>query len=250
MDAEQAYQFACEGFIVVKQAISKAQVAELLGEAKARGPLHTRGTAAVVHWSQAYRELIDNPMISPILEDICGDRTPGWELEDRSLSASRPGFRLDHLNVHVGEGGRPSLVPDGGGLHGGNGWLRDPTGNKLLQSSYFAMMDLDGDGSGGGGSGFANGLTTVAYELEDTVVNNGGFCCIAGSHANAAAVPAHMRLLNEGVHPLVTRVPAEAGDAIIVSTRTRDSIALTHAPLLISDRLSVANARPAYHPPI
>ena len=67
MDAEQAYQFACEGFIVVKQAISKAQVAELLGEAKARGPLHTRGTAAVVHWPKAYRELIDNPRISPIL---------------------------------------------------------------------------------------------------------------------------------------------------------------------------------------
>ena len=63
MDAEQAYQFACEGFIVVRQAISQKLVAELLHEAKRRGPLHTRGTAAVVHWSPAYRTLVDNPKI-------------------------------------------------------------------------------------------------------------------------------------------------------------------------------------------
>ena len=60
-----------------------------------------------------------------------------------------------------------------------------------------------------------NGLTTVAYELEDTTCNGGGFCCIAGSHANSLGVPEHMRQLSESVHPLVTRVPAEAGDAII-----------------------------------
>ena len=35
MDEEQAYQFACEGYFVVKSAISPAQVAELLREAKA-----------------------------------------------------------------------------------------------------------------------------------------------------------------------------------------------------------------------
>lgn len=209
MDAEQAYKFACDGFIVVKQAASQELVAELLAEAKTRGPLHTRGTAAVVHWSPAYRTLVDNPNISLILEEICGDRQPGWEQEDRSLSSLRPGFRLDHLNVHVGEGSKPSLNPEGGGLHGGNAWLRNPHGNKLLQPSYFAVDSESG--------AYYNGLTTVAYELEDTVCNDGGFCCIAGSHANPVAVPSNMRLLNEGVHPLVTRVPAQAGDAIIVS---------------------------------
>ena len=135
MDAEQAYQFAVAGFFVVPAAISPEQVAELKAEAKQRGPLHTRDTPAVVHWSPAYRALIDNPKISPLLEEICGDRSPGWEHEDRSPGCPRPGFRLDHLNVHVGEEGRPSLTPQGGGLHGGNGFLRNPDGNRLLQYS-------------------------------------------------------------------------------------------------------------------
>ena len=234
MDAEQAYTFACEGFIVVRQAITPALVAELLHEAKARGALHTRGTAAVVHWSAAYRALVDNPKISLILEDICGDRQLGWEKEDRSLGSSRPGFRLDHLNVHVGDGNKPSLNPQGGGLHGGNAWLRNPTASKLLQPSYFAVDPASG--------AFCNGLTTVAYELEDTVCNGGGFCCVAGSHANPVPVPSHMRHLNEGVHPLVTRVPAGAGDAIIVSHAVHP-VAMVMYVWLAVPRANLARAR-------
>ena len=45
--------------------------------------------------------------------------------------------------------------------------------------------------------------------------NNGGFACVAGSHTSSAAVPESMRDLSKSVHPLVTRVPAAAGDAII-----------------------------------
>ena len=45
--------------------------------------------------------------------------------------------------------------------------------------------------------------------------NGGGFACVAGSHTSSAAVPESMRDLSKSVHPLVTRVPAAAGDAII-----------------------------------
>ena len=56
---------------------------------------------------------------------------------------------------------------------------------------------------------------TVAYELEDTVCNGGGFGCLAGSHKGHLPVPEAWVDLSKGVHPMVTRVPAPAGTAII-----------------------------------
>jgi len=65
----------------------------------------------------------------------------------------------------------------------------------------------------------------VAYELEDTVCNGGGFGCLAGSHKGHYPVPEAWIDLSKGVHPMVTRVPARAGTAIIFTE------ALTHGPL-------------------
>ena len=56
---------------------------------------------------------------------------------------------------------------------------------------------------------------TVAYELEDTVCNGGGFGCLAGSHKGHLPVPEAWIDLARGVHPMVIRVPAPAGTAII-----------------------------------
>jgi hypothetical protein len=55
----------------------------------------------------------------------------------------------------------------------------------------------------------------VAYELEDTVCNDGGFCCLAGSHKSGYPVPAAWQSVKDPVDPRITRVPAAAGDAII-----------------------------------
>jgi hypothetical protein len=62
---------------------------------------------------------------------------------------------------------------------------------------------------------YSNGLVTVAFKLEDTFCNGGGFGCLAGSHKGHLPVPAAWRDLSQGVHPMVTRVPAPAGAAII-----------------------------------
>ena len=61
-----------------------------------------------------------------------------------------------------------------------------------------------------------NGLVTAAFELEDTVCNNGGFCCISGSHKSHVAIPPdYVDLSRSPVADAVTRVPAAAGDVII-----------------------------------
>ncbi len=95
----------------------------------------------------------------------------------------------------------------GGTIHGGNGRLLDPEKPHELITHYFARDAARGT--------FANGLVTVAFELEDTVCNGGGFGCLAGSHKGAYRVPEAWVDLSKGVHPMVTRVPARAGAAII-----------------------------------
>jgi ectoine hydroxylase-related dioxygenase (phytanoyl-CoA dioxygenase family) len=69
------------------------------------------------------------------------------------------------------------------------------------------------------------GLIVVAFELFDTFENDGGFCCIAGSHKGNIELPQSWADLSQGVHPCITRVPARAGDAIIFTE------ALTHGTL-------------------
>ena len=75
------------------------------------------------------------------------------------------------------------------------------------------------------GDTFHNGLTTVVYELEDTLCNGGGFACLASSHKLASAPPAVWGDLSKGVAPIIQRVEARAGDAIIFTE------ALCHATL-------------------
>ena len=62
-----------------------------------------------------------------------------------------------------------------------------------------------------------SGLTAVAFELEDTTPNGGGFGCIRGSHKTADSVPAAWRDLSAGVPPIVHRVSVPARSAIIFS---------------------------------
>lgn len=66
---------------------------------------------------------------------------------------------------------------------------------------------------------FASGLTAVAFELEDTTCNNGGFGCLPGSHRMGLPPPVAMsaHVITGVVDGRMQRVPAKAGDAIIVS---------------------------------
>jgi hypothetical protein len=132
------------------------------------------------------------------LEDLIGN--PERPVDgDLSL----PTFRIDHINVHTHvKKGFP-----GGALHGG--WKN--TGG----TQFFRYHD----------GRFFNGLIAVAFELYDTYVNDGGFCCIPGTHKANLPLPEKWCDLSKGIPPSVKRVPARPGDAIIFTE------ALTHGTL-------------------
>lgn len=91
-----------------------------------------------------FRELIDHPRITPYLSELLGEQ-----------------FRLDHDYVHII---RQGIGPIGCHLHGG-GTPYDP-------GQYYLFKD----------GRMYNGLTDVAYELNDVHPGEGGFGCVPGSH--------------------------------------------------------------------
>lgn len=196
MDEEQRFAFDTWGFLVVEDALSPQQVASLKATVDEKGPdLHSQHSDRGGFWSQDFFDLLDVPAVSSILDEIYGGTR-----ED-----GLPPFRIDHINVHTHGKFNKDLA--GGTIHGGNGRLLHPERPHELITHYFARDAESGV--------FANGLVTVAYELEDTVCNGGGFGCLAGSHKGSYPVPAGWVDLSKGVHPMVTRVPARAGSAII-----------------------------------
>lgn len=93
-------------------------------------------------WSQAYRDLIDNPTLLPILQEILGD--PAWGHAHPALAEElRPRFRLDHDNIHfqgpVAAGEKPSRPAS---LHG------DP-GSWHITAVYELRSVSKGDGGFG-----------------------------------------------------------------------------------------------------
>jgi len=154
--------------------------------------------------------LVDNPRISPYLDELLGNDS----------------WRLDHIYFNV-----LRQAPPGehrlGGMHGGR------SRGGLSTHEYDYRNDA-----------FVNGLSVVAYELNDVNPGDGGFgccpgetvppasplhsarptetrgCCAQGSHKSNIPFPDEWRSAHsEGNVPLpqdCTRaVPAKAGSAII-----------------------------------
>ena len=196
MNEEQRFAFDTWGFLTVEDAITTEQVADHKATANEKGPeLHSQLEHNGGFWSQAFVDLLDVPVVSALLDEIYGG----------APADGLPSFRIDHINVHTHSAFNKDLA--GGKIHGGNGRLLDPARPHELVTHYFTRDPVSG--------AFANGLVTVAYELEDTVCNGGGFGCLAGSHKGHFHVPEAWRELSKGVHPMVTRAPARAGTAII-----------------------------------
>lgn len=171
-------------YIVIRGALSADAVASLLAVAnemkrlgKGEKPQGFQNDQHALHWHKAYRDLVDQPLVSPILSQLCGSA-----------------FRLDHVNVHA----RPATFP-GGRLHGGD----NPGGGN----GFFGFRN----------GNFANGLVSVTYELEDTDCNpaGGGFCCIPGSHKANVSLPDKYRNLDEYIDENVRAIGCKAGDCII-----------------------------------
>ena len=186
MTDEQRFLFDTRGYFVVPNVLSATQIETLKHTIK--GPTEqfppVPQSEGPLHWDRLWRDLLDLPALSPILEEVVGNPRVG-------AASGRPSFRLDHINVHthVANGFK------GGRLHGGwntvTGFFRYDNGR------------------------FYNGLTTVSFELYDTRPNDGGFACIPGSHKGNVPMPAEWTDLSQGIAEPVVRVAARPGDAII-----------------------------------
>ena len=196
MNEEQRFAFDTWGFFTVEDAIMPDQVAELKAAADEHGTeLHSQRGMNGGFWSQAFVDLLDVPTISPLLDEIYGGAPSG----------GMPAFRIDHINVQTYSVFNKDLAS--GKIHGSNQRLTKPDWPDELHRIYFGRDPETG--------AFQNGLVAVAYELEDTVCNGGGFGCLAGSHKSHLPCPEAWRNLSKGVHPMITRVPARAGTAIV-----------------------------------
>ena len=201
---EQRYWFDTFGYIVIRNALTTEQVEKLLSTlqqsteqfppiSQAEGPLH---------WDKVWRDLLDLPTVTPLLEDMIGNHAVREGRATRGLPYL-PTYRIDHINVHT----HVKKGFAGAVLHGG--W-------KGTGGSQFTGYH---DGK------FYNGLVSVSFELFDTHPNDGGFGCVPGSHKSNFAIPGSWRDLTKGVAECVKRIPANAGDAIVFTE------ALTHGTL-------------------
>ena len=154
-------------------------------------------------WSKAYRDLIDNETMLPIMEELLGD--PAWGHAPAHMPAElRPLFRLDHDNIHYKTGRKPTDGADKGGtLHGG-------------PDSFHI---------------------TCVYELKTVDPGDGGFGCVVGTHKPAneqklLSIDGDWRrnwcdtewtskLTNWDEDVPVHRVEAKAGDCILFTEKLK-----------------------------
>jgi ectoine hydroxylase-related dioxygenase (phytanoyl-CoA dioxygenase family) len=180
MDEVQRYLFDLQGYLIIPDVLSPAEVAELNRLIDAQN-LPDPGTvsstarfAGFLNWDNAFCALLDHPRLMPVLKTILGD-----------------GFRLDHYyGIHM-RAGTERL-----NLHGG-GTPYDPP-------EYYHFRNGQ----------MYNGLTVVSWNLADSGPEQGGFCAIPGSHKANYPCPAEIKELHIG-HPAVVVPSAPAGSLVI-----------------------------------
>jgi phytanoyl-CoA dioxygenase PhyH len=181
MTPEEKFLFDLEGYLVIKQVLSSAEVAALNAIADRKAPALSEGRRyhrvfRASAWGPQYQALIDHPRIVPYLVALVGSR-----------------FRLDHdFCIFMAKGGT------GQELHGGE--------SDENPDHWYKYRD----------GVMRNGLTVVTFCLSHAKDGDGGFCCIPGSHKShfAASLAADVRSYMRRPH-YVVQPPLEAGDAVI-----------------------------------
>ncbi len=181
MTPEEKFLFDLEGYLVIKQVLTPAEVAALNAIAEQKAPAPPEGRKAgrvfrVSTWGPLYQALIDHPKIVPYLVELVGPR-----------------FRLDHdFCIFMAKGGT------GEDLHGGE---TDENPDHWYKYRDGVMR---------------TGLTVVTFFLSHANVGDGGFCCVPGSHKSnfVTSLPDDVRSYRRMPH-YVVQPAVEAGDAVI-----------------------------------
>ena len=206
MNQHEKYLFDLRGYIVVRNAITPAQINDLSTCLEMHrdeknpffGSDRTRFNAnedlawtasSMLEWGGCYIDLIDLPTIRPYLEILLGQN-----------------YRLDHDYIKIDNSvhNRKLYLHGGGQGAGGASDLVGPTDGGQC---YYRFSN----------GRFFNGLVAVAFELDTVSPGQGGFACIAGSHKVNLELPSDWKISNtqEEIPECVERVTASAGDAII-----------------------------------
>ncbi|GAX40284.1 hypothetical protein NIES4075_12480 [Tolypothrix sp. NIES-4075] len=187
----ERYLFDLQGFLVIENVLNTEEIAALQSLLDRQIALQDKQAKflrfdSLLSWGKPLRNLLDHPRITPYLSNLLGEK-----------------FRLDHDYVHII---RQGIGPIGSHLHGG-ATPYDPC-------QYYQFKD----------GRMYNGLTAVAYELNDVHPGNGGMGCVPGSHKSNLPFPQEWLDLKIP-NPCVQAVTVKAGSAIIFTE------ALTHGTL-------------------
>lgn len=186
MTLEEKFIFDLQGYIVVKNVLSQAEVDELnaIADQKMADQEEVSNGLKIPRrvslWGKPFQNLFDHPNMIPYLSELLG-----------------PQFRADHdYGIFMRQGGRK------GGLHGGD---------HRAGTHYYKYRD----------GVMRNGLTVVVYFLAPAPPGSGGFCCVPGSHKSnfALNVPEEVRSFKCIPHYLANP-SAETGDALIFTEAT------------------------------
>ena len=186
MTLEEKFIFDLQGYIVVKNVLSQAEVDELnaIADQKMADQEEVNNGLKIPRrvslWGKPFQNLFDHPNMIPYLSELLG-----------------PQFRADHdYGIFMRQGGRK------GGLHGGD---------HRAGTHYYKYRD----------GVMSNGLTVVVYFLAPAPPGSGGFCCVPGSHKSnfALNVPEEVRSFKRIPHYLANP-SAETGDALIFTEAT------------------------------
>ncbi len=186
MTPEEKFIFDLQGYIVVKNVLSQAEVDELnaIADQKMADQEEMSNGLKIPRrvslWGKPFQNLFDHPNMIPYLSELLG-----------------PQFRADHdYGIFMRQGGRK------GGLHGGD---------HRAGTHYYKCRD----------GVMRNGLTVVVYFLAPAPPGSGGFCCVPGSHKSnfALNVPEEVRSFKCIPHYLANP-SAETGDALIFTEAT------------------------------
>ena len=172
MNEQEKYLFDLHGYLVVKNALTDAQVKSLsdMIDANEHSSKRHRGgsdrtrfrnkddrawsASSLLDWGGPFIDLIDIPTITPYLKEFLGVN-----------------YRLDHdyMLVANAESSHQLFLHGGGQGAGGPTDLVGPTDGGQCYYRY-------------NNGRFYNGLIAVAFELNTVTPGDGGFACVAGSH--------------------------------------------------------------------
>ncbi|MBM3213610.1 phytanoyl-CoA dioxygenase family protein [Candidatus Poribacteria bacterium] len=201
MTDHERYFFDVNGYLVLEDVLSQEQIAhlrEVIERQKlppATDAIESQRFGGFFLWDQGFRDMLTQPRILGVLKELLGEK-----------------LRLDHAYGIVMSTSNVGLQ-----LHGGAAPY-DPAQYYIYRNGRMY-----------------NGLTVASWALVDVGPDDGGFCCIPGSHKGNIPLPNDVRHF-EAHRDWVRQVPQKAGSVVIFTE------ALTHGTLpwrAPYDRLSI-----------